>query len=86
MTKCIVLGESQPEEKKKPIEFVSCFSPIDNDPKYTQAPYSDPHRWGNVELIRRGDGATMDIMFAYDYYRKDGAVYGGHWNDGFVEE
>ena len=84
-TKCIVLGD--PNQKKKPIEFVLY---IDN--KKTECAnrvtksYDKPGDLNYIELIKKAyNPSDYDIMYAYTSNRDDGCLYLGHWNDGVAE-
>lgn len=77
MTKCIIIGETIQEEKKK-IEFVFAL-----DFNGDQSKASNPDQWETIELICKRDSG-MDVMFAYDFNRAIGHIFLGHWNDGVV--
>lgn len=80
MTKVIIIGQQEPTQEKKPIEFVKAICEgrlITN--------YISPRIWGNIELVCRNySNSGMDLMFAYDHTRNDGCLYLGHFNDGVV--
>lgn len=78
-TKCIVLGESQPSNELKKIEFVRCIDDDDGFP-----PSSKPSEYAVIELISREYANGHDLMFAYFEDRSEGCAYFGHWNDGVV--
>lgn len=86
MTKCVVLGEDNQEEKKlKPIEFV--FRDGGNLSVGRVKPSLMPSNWKNIELVSRSNNKykCYDIMFAYDNDRSRGVIYFGWWNDGVPE-
>jgi hypothetical protein len=88
MTKCIVLGETPKDVKKKPIQLIYAVERVhENDRMYSEKPILDISIWDNIELVcRKGAYYSLDIMFAYqDGDRNSGCLYLGHWNDGVVE-
>lgn len=82
MTKCIVIGEQPTESKKKPIEFVKALIIV---PIRIEKAIVRPNIYKNIELIAPKCYEGLDVMFAYDNTRQDGAIYLGHWNDGVAE-
>lgn len=84
MIKVTIIGEAQPIEKKKPIEFVKWVNTtidrceIDDSTALSKS-------FENIELISKGRDGEYDIMWAYDSNRAFGCLYLGHFNDGIVE-
>ena len=78
MTKCTVIFE-QPKQGKQ-IEFVKCLQSSGT----TKAEVK-PAQYQNIELIAFNYEGGLDLIFAYDNRRDLGALYLGHWNDGYAE-
>jgi hypothetical protein len=78
MTKCTVIFE-QPKQGKQ-IEFVKCLQSSGT----TKAEVK-PAQYQNIELIAFNYEGGLDLMFCYDSSRNLGALYLGHWNDGYAE-
>jgi len=88
MTKCIVLGATPKDVKKKPIELLKIVDSISENGEIQINQFrNDVSIWDNVELVCRKKGNySLDIIFAYDDHNRDmGRLYLGHWNDGVVE-
>lgn len=88
MTKTIVLGAERTEVKKyTDIKFVKLLTGEYNvqhaDPKMIA---NQPKEWEFIELVSKGYGSDMDLMFAYDAPedRAEGFLFIGYWNDGVV--
>ena len=83
MTKTIIIGErSEPQEPKKPIEFIKAIKSSTQNPNDAQL---GPDYFMYVELIAKNVLDNYDIMYAYDCPdRRLGMPYLGHWNDGIV--
>jgi hypothetical protein len=86
MTKTIVLGEQPNPVNKKPIEFFSLISLIDNDNVEVDDAKTKPHYWKYIELICKGYAPNLDLLYAYNdaSNRCDGILIIGRWNDGVV--
>lgn len=91
MTKCIVLGETVKEQKKKPIEFIKRLDAaiLNGDDKRIDDTANTPLHFKYIELVcpRRVNYQEYDIMFAYDdsSERERGVLFLGNWNDGVAE-
>jgi hypothetical protein len=87
MTKTIVLGEQPNPVNKKPIEFFSMISLIDNDNVEVDAVKTEPYYWNYIELICKGYGHNLDLLYAYNDAndRGEGRLIIGRWNDGVVK-
>lgn len=90
MTTCIVLGSKTQKECLKPIEFVKYISLAITKTSKTltvdcRESGQPPSRYEAIELICKKYDDTLDLMFAYDYDKRDkGVLYLGYWNDGIV--
>jgi len=90
MTQTIVLGAERTKTKKytniKFIKWLTGDYRVERtDPKMTS---NRPEEWAFIELVSKGYGSDMDVMFAYDddTQREDGFLFIGYWNDGVVGE
>jgi len=79
-TKCTVIFD-QPKQGK-PIEFVKVMQSSGIGKEIAQV---KPTQYQNIELITFNYSEGLDLMFAYDNRRDLGALYLGHWNDGYAE-
>ena len=89
-TKVIVIGETKPQKRLKPIEFRSLLNCVEvnrSDEAIVKTSFGDePSNFKYIELICRNYQAGLDLMFAYnDPEDRDGVLYIGHFNDGVVE-
>jgi len=90
MTQTIVLGAEHTKTKKYTnIKFIKQLTGDYNvvcvDPFLVS---NRPEEWAFIELVSKGYGSDMDVMFAYDApdQRVDGYLFIGYWNDGVVGE
>ena len=88
MTTTIVLGAERTKTKKyTDIKFIKMltgdFRVDHTDPIMLS---NRPNEWKYIELVSKGYGSEMDVMFAYDddNKREDGYLFIGYWNDGVV--
>ena len=88
MTKTIVLGAKRTEVKKyTDIKFIKLLTGdyrVETTDPFTMS--NRPKEWAFIELVSKGYGSDMDLMFAYDApdEREDGYLFIGYWNDGVV--
>lgn len=89
MTKTIVLGAERTKTKKyTDIKFIKVLT---GDYRVETTDYlhtmtNRPEEWAFIELVSKGYGSDMDLMFAYGApdKREDGYLFIGYWNDGVV--
>ena len=88
MTTTIVLGAERTKTKKyTDIKFIKMLTGDFRVETTDRVVLSNrPEEWEFIELVSKGYGSDMDVMFAYDApdEREDGYLFIGYWNDGVV--